>query len=63
MVLMSVTVATSLRVFLNMPTIVLRIMRERNGCRLIPELVLTTVIKLRSLSVDLSVIGESVTFH
>jgi hypothetical protein len=25
--------------------------------------VLTTVIKLRSLSVDLSVIGESVTFH
>jgi hypothetical protein len=28
-----------------------------------PELVLSTVIKLRSLSADPSVIGESVTLH
>jgi len=63
MVLMSFTVAACLRVLLNMLTIVLRIMREKNGCRPMPELVLVTVIKLMSLSVDHSAIGESVTFH
>jgi len=63
MVLMSVTVAACLRVLLNMPTIILRVMTEKNGCRLMPELVLITVIKLMSLSVDHSAIGESVTFH
>jgi len=63
MVLMSVTVASCLRVLLNMPTIVLKIMTEKNGCRLMLELVLSTVIKLMSLSVDHSAIGESFTFH
>jgi hypothetical protein len=56
-------VAACLRVLLNMPTIILRVMTEKNGCRLMPELVLITVIKLMSLSVDHSAIGESVTFH
>lgn len=63
MVLMNMTVGASLKIFINIPTIVLRIMTERNGCKQILEPVLGIVMKRRSSSVDPSVTSEFVTYY
>jgi hypothetical protein len=60
---MNVTVEASLRMFLNIPTIVLSIMTERNGCRQMLGPVLSIVTEPKSLSVDPSVTSKFVTFH
>lgn len=63
MALMNVTVKMASKMYRNIPTIVLSTMTERNGCRQMPENVLSIVIKPRSSFADPSVTGKPVTFH
>jgi hypothetical protein len=60
---MNVTVTMALKAYLNIPTIGLSNMTERNGYRQMLEHALSIVIKPRSSSADPSVTGKSVTFH
>jgi hypothetical protein len=63
MALMNVTVKMALKMYLNIPTVVLSAMTERNGCRQMPEHALSIVVKPMSSSADPSATGKSVIFH